>query len=96
MSTEKLAKGAKDEKEYIAVEWIDASYYDYPVSVTSELSPIMLCSVGHLVKDMEDYICVALEKSPTEEKFRYVTCIPKSLIKKIVKLNVPPPAVLLS
>ena len=61
----------------VYIKWIDAAFTDQDTCDIEPPSPVVMHTVGFLVKDAIDHIVVAHEWEPVEGTFRKMTAIPK-------------------
>ena len=84
---------AKDSFPLVLVRWMDASFESHSVLLSELPQKIILDTVGWIVKEDDDYICVAGEnyveggKGMLDGQARQVTCIPQAMVLEIHSLR---------
>lgn len=82
----------KNKHRVVAVTWFDSFFQ------RGELEPhelehdrVVLVSIGHVMRDTEQVITIAMESHPAENNFRYMISIPKACVMNIQELKVKMP-----
>ena len=81
------------DKKIVCVEWDDASFNSgyYDKDNKGQHNPIIVKSVGHLVKKNKSVIIIATDShqyaSGEERDERHISTIPKKMIRKITYLK---------
>ena len=75
--------------ELIKVKWIDSACSNSWWTMADDaeekdkISPIVINSVGYIIKENDDYVCLAQNYGVEPEQFCNVITIPKGCIKEI-------------
>lgn len=73
----------------VLIKWLDINtvFGKISESKAKKIKPIELETIGQLVFENEDLICIARDSEKTTDTFRYFTVIPRQVIKKINYLS---------
>jgi hypothetical protein len=85
-----MSKKTAEPMKVVLVEWLDAYTHDSgwkSIKSVKKQGPVLVRTVGFLVKEAEDHVTVAASHVPHDDHCDGDVIVPRGMIKSIVELK---------